>query len=72
MANNPLFNAMGGNQSPANSPNMIQQIMQFKNSIQGDLKQHVQALLNSGKMTQDQFNQLSVMAKQLESLFSGK
>lgn len=72
MANNPLFNVMGGNQPPANSPNMIQQIMQFKNSIQGDPKQQVQALLNSGKMTQDQFNQLSAMAKQLESMFSGK
>lgn len=72
MANNPLFNAMGGNQPPANSPNMIQQIMQFKSSIQGDPKQQVQALLNSGKMTQDQFNQLSAMAKQLESMFSGK
>lgn len=72
MANNPLFNAMGGNQFPTNSPNMIQQIMQFKSSIQGDPKQQVQALLNSGKMTQDQFNQLSAMAKQLESMFSGK
>lgn len=72
MANNPLFKAMGGNQPPANSPNMIQQIMQFKNSIQGDPKQQVQALLNSGKMTQDQFNQLSATAKQLESMFSGK
>lgn len=69
MPNNPLFNLMGGNPSPnmfGNLPQLIQQFNQFKGSFQGDPQQKVQELLNSGQMTQEQFNQISAMAKQLE------
>lgn len=69
---NPLFNLLGGRGIPANGPmsnfaNMIKQFEQFKSTFQGDPKQEVQNLLNSGKMTQEQFNQLQVVAKQFMS-----
>ena len=60
----PLFDALG-NQPQGGFGQMIQQFQQFKNSFNGDPKQQVQNLLNSGKMSQAQFNQLSQMANQL-------
>lgn len=60
---NPLFNQIGNN-----SP-MLQQFMQFKQMFQGDPKQQVQMLLNSGKMSQEQFNQLAKQATQLQKMF---
>ena len=62
---NPLFNMFG----PFNNiNNVINQYNQFKNSFQGDPKQKVQELLNSGQMTQEQFNQLSAMAQTFQTL----
>lgn len=64
---NPLNDLM----KPQNQNNIIAQFQQFKNSFQGDPKQKVQELLNSGKMTQEQFNQLSTMATQFQQLLKG-
>ena len=50
---------------------MMQQFQQFRNGFQGDPKQAVQSLLASGRMTQEQFNQLSNMAQQFQG-FMGK
>ena len=50
--NNPLGNAM----------NTMSQFQQFKQNFQGDPKQAVMNLLSSGRMSQEQFNQLSQMA----------
>ena len=66
MGNNPLFNLLGGNQLPGNMGNMISQFQQFKSMFKGDPRQQVQDLLNSGKMSQQQFNQLQAMATQLQ------
>lgn len=67
---NSLFNILGG-QSGVNMPpmfNMISKFNQFKNSFQGDARQEVQNLLNSGRMSQQQFNQLQSMAQQFSQL----
>lgn len=64
---NPLFNMFGGVQnSQSFSLGMIQQFNQFRQMFQGDPKQQVQNLLNSGQMTQEQFNNLSTMAQQFQ------
>lgn len=55
-----LFNAMGG--MPQN--NMMAEFNRFRQNFQGDPRQQVQSLLNSGQMTQQQFNQLSRAAQQ--------
>lgn len=75
---NPLFN-MFGNQQPMNRPNqnvgpfnnpmeMIQQFNQFRSGFQGDPRQTVQNLLQTGQMSQEQFNQLSQMAQTFRQL----
>ena len=75
---NPFFNRFGnrgGGQMPGpfgNIQNMMSQFQQFKQNFQGDPQQQVQELLNSGKMTQEQFNQLSAMAHQFQGMFGGK
>ena len=54
-----------------NVQNMMNQFQQFRNQIQQqgiDPQQQVQELLRSGRMSQQQFEQLKAMA----SMFSGK
>lgn len=52
-----------------NKNNMIAQFEQFKRNFNGDPKQEVQKLLDSGQMSQETFNRLSQMATQLQSMF---
>ena len=47
---------------------MINQFNQFKQNFVGDPKQQVQQLLDSGQMTQQQFNQLSQAATQFQQM----
>lgn len=64
MMSNPLFDAMGGNaQKPMGD--MLNAFKQFKSAFQGDPEKQVQALLNSGRMSQAQYNQLAQMASGL-------
>lgn len=65
MANN-LFNALGGKQQQAEPMQaFFQQFNQFRQSFRGDPKQEVMKLLQSGRMTQQQFNQLGQAANRL-------
>lgn len=67
---NALFNSNGSYNTPMlNGPlNLISQFNTFKNNFQGDPKAQVQSLLQSGKMTQQQFSELSQLANQLRSV----
>lgn len=47
---------------------MVQQFQQFKANFHGDPKAEVEKLLQSGKLSQAQLNQLQQMAKQFQSL----
>lgn len=70
---NPLFNILNGGMQPQNPMmNMINQLNQFRHTFQGDPKQQVQQLLNSGKMSQQQFNQLSQMATQIQNMMNNR
>ena len=67
---NPLFNALGGGKMPGpmgQFQQIMQQFQQFRNNFQGDPKQEVEKLLQSGKMSQQQLNQLQAMAQQFQS-----
>ena len=67
---NPLFNALGGGKMPGamgQFQQMMQQFQQFRSNFQGDPKQEVEKLLQSGKMSQQQLNQLQAMAKQFQT-----
>ena len=66
---NPLYNALGGGKMPGpmgQFGQMMQQFQQFRQSFQGDPKAEVQKLLQSGKMSQQQLNQLQAMAQQFQ------
>lgn len=68
---NPLFNALGGGQMPGamgQFQNLVQQFQQFKQSFQGDPKAEVEKLVKSGKISQQQLNQLQQMAGQFQQL----
>ena len=68
---NPLFNALGGGQMPGpmgQFQNMIQQFRQFHNSFHGDPKAEVEKLVQSGKISQQQLNQLQQVAGQFRQL----
>lgn len=69
---NPLFKALGGNMTGqvGQFQRMMQQFQQFRQTFQGDPEQEVKKLLQSGKMSQQQLNQLQAMAKQLQNLMS--
>lgn len=58
---NPLYNAMQNNPYA----NMIGQIKEFSKTIQGDPKQMVQELLNTGRMSQNEFNKYMQIAQQI-------
>lgn len=59
------------NNIPVNN-NMITAFMNFKNQIQGDPKQQVINLLQSGKMSNQQFQQLQEQAKQFGHMLGMK
>lgn len=75
MASNPFFNALGGKSPVGNMPGpmgnmmtMMQSFNQFASAFKGDPKEKVQELLNSGRMSQEQYNQLQEMAKQFQQM----
>ena len=62
---NPLYNMFGGN-SPMNPmAQLVRDAKAFKKSFTGNPKDEVQRLLNSGQMSQQQFNQFSQIAQQV-------
>ena len=69
-----LFSMFGNQQPPMNSgfANLMSQFNQFKQNFSGDPKQQVQQLLDSGQMTQQQFNQLSQAATQFQQMMKGR
>lgn len=69
---NPLFNALGGGMPQGNGPmQMMQQFMQFKQNFKGDPKAEVEKMLQSGKISQQQLNQVQQMAGQFQHMLKG-
>ena len=68
---NPLFKALGGSMPAMPGPmgnfaQMMQQFQQFKANFQGDPRAEVERLLQSGRMSQQQLDQLQGMARQFQ------
>ena len=64
---NPLYTMMNG-PGQGNMPDMFQRFAQFRNTFQGDARSQVQGLLNSGRITQAQYNQAVQIANQLSRM----
>lgn len=54
------------------NPSMIQQFLQFRQNFNGDPRAQIQQMLNSGRITQDQYNQAVQMAQQLQKMVNGR
>ena len=70
---NPIFQALGGGRMPGpmgQFQQMMQQFNQFRANFQGDPKAEVEKLLQSGKMSQAQLNQLQQAAQMFQQLLS--
>jgi hypothetical protein len=65
---NPLYTQMGGGMPNNGMAQMIQRFNQFRQAFSGDPRQQVQQLLNSGKVSQEQYNQAVQLANQLQRL----
>ena len=63
-----IYNDFKPNQTNQMS-NFISQFNQFRSAFTGNPEQRVKQLLQTGQMTQEQFNQFAEMANQLCSLF---
>lgn len=64
---NPLYNGFVA-QNPFSE--IIDQAKELKKRFNGNPREEVQRLLNSGQMSQQQFNQLSQMAQQILNSFT--
>lgn len=60
---NNLYQQLNGN-------NMLAQFIEFKRTFTGNPKEEVQKLLDSGKLSQEEFNRLSEQATRLQQFFS--
>lgn len=65
MANAPMPGPFG------NFQQMVQQFNQFRQTFQGDPKQTVMNMVNSGRISQSQLNQAQQMARQFQQMMGG-
>lgn len=61
---NPLFQQLNNGMNGNNPFAMIQKFNEFRQNFTGDPKQMVQQLLQSGRMSQQDFNRLQQMAQE--------
>lgn len=63
---NPLYQQLMAN-SPANGViNLLQRYTQFRNGFRGNAQEEVQKLLNSGRISQEQYNNALAQVEQLK------
>jgi hypothetical protein len=60
---NPLYNNFGKQTNPM--ADLVRQARDFKKQFAGNPRQEVERLLLTGRMSQQQFNQLSQIAQQV-------
>ena len=60
---NPLFDMMG-------MPPIVKQFMEFRQNFTGDAQAQVQQLLNSGRISQSQYNEAVQKAQALQQMLS--
>ena len=68
---NPLF-GMFGNMGMNPMTGIMQKFQQFSQMFRGDPRQQVQQMLNSGRVSQAQYNQAVQMANQLQRMMGIK
>lgn len=64
---NPIYQQL----APKGGNNLLQRITEFKKMINGNPQQIVQNMLNSGRISQEQVNQLAQQANEIYKQFKG-
>lgn len=64
---NDLFNSLCGQQI-ANMQQVIEDFYKFRDNFSGNAREKVMELLNQGRISHTQFNQLQSMASQIQRL----
>lgn len=62
---NPLYQSMMKN----SQPDIVRQFNQFRQNFKGNPQEQVQSLLNSGKITQAQYNEAVQKANMIKGMF---
>lgn len=65
---NPLYQQYGMNNNQFGNNNFMNRFNQFKQTFNGNPQQTVQQLLNSGRVSQEQYNRAVQMANQMMKL----
>jgi len=69
--NNPLYKQIQQqNQNPMNL--FMQRFQQFRQSFSGDPQEQIQKMMNSGKISQQDYNNAYQKAQQMMRMISGK
>lgn len=70
----PLYQMYGQQpqQQPQQPQNIVSEFMNFRNNFQGDPKTQVMNMLNSGQVSQAEYNQAVQQANQLYSMMNGR
>ena len=63
---NPLYNLLGTSKEFGNMANFMKQFNAFKQAFNGDPQAEVQRMIDSGQITQEQFNEVANMATQIQ------
>lgn len=66
---NPLYNEMGNNNVP---DNFMSKFQQFRQNFKGNPQEQVQQMLNSGKVSQADYNRAVQLAQQFQRMFGIK
>ena len=64
---NPLYQQLNQFNAPNNS--LINRMMEFKRTFNGNPQQMIQNMINSGQISQNQVNQLAQQANQIYNQF---
>lgn len=65
MAINPLYNVLNRNPGVTGQNGFMGRFQAFRQAFQGNPQEQVQKLLNSGRISQDQYNRAVQMANEL-------
>ena len=68
---NTPFQQFGGMPQQNGMQALIQSINRFRQSFSGDARQQIQQMLNSGKVTQQQYNSAVQQAQQFMDMLNG-
>lgn len=69
---NPLYQMLNRPSMNPQTQNMMRQFNAFRQSFHGNAQQQIQQMLNSGRITQEQYNQAVQQAQQFMNMMNNR